>query len=217
MPQRKAALVFSQVGDELLVFDPHNHQVHSLNASAAEVFRACDGSCLGMAEALELDTVALAVTEFQKLGLLEESDSPPLGRREFLARWGKVAALPVIATVALPQPAAASSGCTFDCGDDPTPCLPCPNAATTCRCCCNPGACDGSCFCSAGRLPESASCATDSADFQICVDFSAAQPASVNVNCAIARPNASQLDVTLCGGFTYTPTQDEYFCCSNCT
>ncbi|MCA9791927.1 MAG: hypothetical protein KC910_09035 [Candidatus Eremiobacteraeota bacterium] len=217
MPRRRVDLVWSQASEELVVFDPHRQQVHSLSATAAKVFKACDGSVLALDNAQERDAVELALAEFHNLGLLEEDPRAGLSRRTFLARWGKLAALPVITSVILPRPAAALSGCTFDCGDDPTPCAPCPDAATTCECCCNPGACDGSCFCSAGRLPDSASCATDGADFQICVDFSAAQPPSVNVDCAIARPNASQLDVTLCGGSIYTPTADEYFCCSNCS
>ena len=68
-------LVIEEVDDELLVYDSTNKRGHCLGATAARVWRACDGysDVSALSEALELDAevVSQALDELEALELLD--------------------------------------------------------------------------------------------------------------------------------------------------
>lgn len=140
---RDTELAIEELGDELLVYDLRTDEAHCLGATAARVWRACDGDTtvealerrLGLAKA----DVAKALEDLERCSLLV---APPLGitRRELNLKVTKVgaaaASLPFIVSIAVPAIAAATptvvqcrAGFTGGCGD--------------CRlsgcCCCGPG------------------------------------------------------------------------------
>lgn len=97
-------LVVAQVGDELVVYDSKLQAAHSLSADAAELFQR-----LKEEEEFELSESNLAVLSLlAEKGLLEAPDE--WSRRDVLSGAIKAAAVPLIASVALPVPAAAQSG-----------------------------------------------------------------------------------------------------------
>jgi len=122
--------IVRELDDELLVYDLRNHQVTSLNAFAAEVWRACPGAADTRAIAARLtergllaDPEAIALT-LNLLGEAKLLEGPPPGltvkpgqsRREALSRiaFGGAAAAAVagVVTILAPTPAgAASSPC----------------------------------------------------------------------------------------------------------
>ncbi len=124
---RRDRLILQELPDELLVYDQKTHRAHCLNAPAASVFRAADGS----RDLEEISRAAgerlgaplgehlawLALEELEKNDLLE-SPLPlaPRGatRREVLAIGAASAAaaimLPVVLAITAPTPAFAQSG-----------------------------------------------------------------------------------------------------------
>lgn len=126
IPQpRIADLVLTTSGDELLVFDTRNHQLHHLNPVAAATWRVLsEATTLAEVRALvqrELGTpmtteaVQLAIVSLGDAQLLSEevSSESLLGnqsRRRFLKRAGLAgAAIPVIASITAPNAAMATS------------------------------------------------------------------------------------------------------------
>jgi ferric-dicitrate binding protein FerR (iron transport regulator) len=114
-----------QVDDEMVVFDLQRDQVHSLNPTAAFVFRHCDGQTspdqlsallaaehhLGREQAAEV--MWLALDQLGEVHLLQEKvkrHGPTITRRQALKMMGVTAALlPVVASIVAPTPAQASS------------------------------------------------------------------------------------------------------------
>ncbi|MEK6299639.1 MAG: PqqD family peptide modification chaperone [Acidobacteriota bacterium] len=126
---RTDGLVTQPLGDEILVYDRHRHQAHSLSRSAAIVWNHCDGKTT-VAEICELMTtefetpmaeqiVLLGLAQLRKARLLEEpltlSSSPvsAISRREAIRRVGlaAAAALPVVTSIVAPK-AAQAANCT---------------------------------------------------------------------------------------------------------
>src|SRR5690606_6569058 len=114
------------LGEELCVYDGERRRVHALNATAARVWRRCDGDTsaaemaarlagelgvpVGEAEGL----VALALGELGRAGLLERSagadpETRGVTRRKLLAGGAALAVLPVVHTIVAPTAAAAQS------------------------------------------------------------------------------------------------------------
>lgn len=134
MPKRKENLVLKPMDDEVIAYDPETQLAFCLNRTAASVLENCEvetsvqtllghvGDAPGSKELLEL-----TLNELASQGLITGHVSSGLSRRSFLAKWGKVAAaLPLVAMVSVPTPAAAASGVqdfadglSFD-GDLPT-------------------------------------------------------------------------------------------------
>ncbi|HUR85609.1 MAG TPA: hypothetical protein VMY78_09705 [Solirubrobacteraceae bacterium] len=138
---RAAELVIEELGDELLVYDLTRDEAHCLGATAARVWRACDGATpvTELESRLGLDKAAVtaALDELERCFLLEPAG---LTRRELNIKLTKtgaaVASLPFIVSIAVPAVAAATptveqcrAGFTSGCGD--------------CKlkgcCCCGPG------------------------------------------------------------------------------
>jgi hypothetical protein len=127
-PTRRDRLLIQEVGDELVVYDEQRHQAHSLNRTAALVWRHCDGhsSITELAALLESELgiqadeglVWLALNRLEKAHLLREPLTRPrigagISRRQVVRKLGLVGTLtflvPVVTTLIAPTPAMAQS------------------------------------------------------------------------------------------------------------
>jgi hypothetical protein len=145
---RTEGLVIQEMSDEVLVYDLNTNKAHSLNRTAASVWKKCDGknSVSDIAALLESefktpvqeDLVWLAIDQLGKDDLLQAKQitSPISGmsRREVVKRIGlaSVVALPIVASLIAPSTALAGtcSACTADPGNCGQPaCL----GTTTCN------------------------------------------------------------------------------------
>ena len=126
MPRaRKAGLVVKGLNDEVLVYDLERDKAHSLNASAAFIWKKCNGrrTVAEVAQAVSKEfkvqadeqTVWLALDQLGKFNLLENKVSrpvemPQLSRRQMM-RIGAAAAfaLPVIVSIVAPTAANAQT------------------------------------------------------------------------------------------------------------
>jgi hypothetical protein len=138
---RFTELVTSEVGGELLVYDPASHHIHRLNRASAAVWRLCNGqrtltdvvSETGMAD----DTVRVALAELADARLLRDELAPGLrgsaqSRRALLKKAAIAGTVPAIVSITAPIAAAAAT------------CLPSNGVCTGSAQCCS-----GVCF--AGR------------------------------------------------------------------
>jgi hypothetical protein len=123
-PQRTNALS-RELEDELIVYNSETHQAHSLNHTAAAVWKACDGksTVADMATSLEkalpgIDRRLLLVTliELQAAGLLVKGTfsidrSNSSSRRDMIRKMGKIAAvaLPIVISIVVPTASMALS------------------------------------------------------------------------------------------------------------
>jgi hypothetical protein len=119
--RREQGLTVETLGDELLVFDQDSNRAHSLNATAASVWQACDGTRTPdqLAEWCELDpqTVSLALDTLADTNLLAGYDNSGerVSRRTVIRRMaltgaGVGVALPVVRSIVAPSAAMAVSG-----------------------------------------------------------------------------------------------------------
>src|ERR1041385_3242792 len=105
---REEGLVIRELPEETLVYDLRRHRAHSLNASAALVWRHCDGSrtVAQLAELLEREldmpadeeVVWFALKRLERARLLSGSVTPPgdgadRSRRALLRKLGMAAVL----------------------------------------------------------------------------------------------------------------------------
>lgn len=145
---RRNNLVVETLGNEILIYDLGNDQASCLNPTASLVWKFADGktSVAEIAEHMsrELGTtvdasvVLYALEQLDRKHLLSESfETPPLSkkltRRDFLVKAGMVGAavaIPVIISIAAPQPAMAAT-----CKASGQPC------STNIECCSN--SCNG--------------------------------------------------------------------------
>ena len=126
MPRaRKAGLVVKGLNDEVLVYDLERDKAHSLNPSAAFIWKKCNGrrSVAEVAQALSREfkvpadeqTVWLALDQLSKFNLLEAKVTRPAGvpniSRRQMMRIGAAAAfaLPVIVSIVAPTAANAQT------------------------------------------------------------------------------------------------------------
>lgn len=103
LPRRREDLEFSEIGDELLVYDPLSEGVHCLNRTAALVLQACDGVTRteDVLTGLDPDVLDATLAELAGVGLLVEEPAPARRtRRELLAL---MAGVPVITSL-VPMP-----------------------------------------------------------------------------------------------------------------
>ena len=126
MPRaRKTSLVVKELNDEVLVYDLERDKAHSLNSSAAFIWKKCNGrrTVAEVAEAVSKEfkipadeqTVWLALDQLSKFNLLEAKITRPAGMpsisRRQMMRIGAAAAfaLPVIVSIVAPTAANAQS------------------------------------------------------------------------------------------------------------
>lgn len=158
--QRIENLVITEFDGETLVYDLERHLAHSLNRTASVIWQHCDGRTavpaladllpveLGLPASEEL--VGLALQQLGKANLLAGEIAPETrtySRREVLRTLGRagVLLLPLVASVAIPSPAFATSVCGSTCVTSST----CTNPA--CGTCRNSTNCAGKCCCVAGN------------------------------------------------------------------
>lgn len=146
---RQDRLIIEELGDELLIYDRATDLAHCLGASAARVWRACDGRTTGegLSAALDLDpeTVARALDELRSLQLLEAPQDALATRRELtikVAKAGAAIALTPPLVVSIVAPAAAQSASEIArCRAVPTVQQNCGQPChQNCCCCCEPSA-----------------------------------------------------------------------------
>lgn len=116
-------LLVEDIIDEVLIYDLRSEQAHCLNATAAAVWRACDGhtSVAALAAAANEtigapcheDVILLALEQLRERDLLDPlpaSASPLVSRRELMERVAvPLLLLPLITTLSVPTPAMAQS------------------------------------------------------------------------------------------------------------
>lgn len=149
---RREGMITKEVDGELLVYDRERDRAHCLNATAALIWRRCDGrlnvaeiarSCSeSLGAPVDELMVHLALKQFTSNHLLTEgykalSIPPDISRRTLIRRLGVgVALLPVITSITAPTAMAAVS-CGGSCtggpgrGTCPPGCL-CSVITTTC-------------------------------------------------------------------------------------
>ena len=124
---RQDDVLSERLGDELLVFDTTTSRAHSLNAAAAAVFKACDGTrdaqqisehCQldPLAVTLALDTLADAKLLHDYTPATERVSRRTAIRRLALTGAGIGVALPVIRSIVAPTAAMAGSTAGSSCG-----------------------------------------------------------------------------------------------------
>jgi coenzyme PQQ synthesis protein D (PqqD) len=124
---RDEGLVIQDLPDEMLVYDLERHRAHSLNRTAAWVWRHCDGktSVAEMAALLhrELDLprdeelVWLALSRLGRAHLLRErlippSKAPAPSRRALMRSLAMAGGLALVTSIVAPEAHAAGSLCT---------------------------------------------------------------------------------------------------------
>ena len=130
---RSDDLVIEEVDDELLVYDSTNKRGHCLGATAARVWRACDGysDVSALSEALELDAevVSQALDELDALELLDtqgvkvvqagSGNGDGLTRRQLARRSARVgagiAAAPLVYSINVSSAMALATPTPFQC------------------------------------------------------------------------------------------------------
>jgi len=147
---RKEKLIVRKFADELLVYDKKRHKAHSLNRTAALIWKHCDGRspvpeitqrvATEMGGTVNERLVWYALKQFDRDHLLEEKLEVParllttigggFNRRQMMRALGitAVAALPLVTSMIAPTPARAAS------------CLPGGASCTSSAQCCS-GAC----------------------------------------------------------------------------
>lgn len=109
-PVPRRDLVLSDLGDEIVIYDPVTRQAHNLQKEAAGLFRALEGGHTPI-----WDDLALSILhELEQAGLLEEPLEGPQdsSRRQLLARASRFAGAGFLASIVVATPAAAQSGVT---------------------------------------------------------------------------------------------------------
>jgi hypothetical protein len=146
LPQARTEnlLVRDLPNGELMVYDTQRDQAHTLNRSAALVWRHCDGKREAaqvaahlheeMGLPAEVELVWQAVARLQKAKLLQAGPgTDSVSRRALVKKLGLAAGLaalvPVVDSISAPAAATAGSGCIPD--GQPTP-GGCPTGLTSC-------------------------------------------------------------------------------------
>lgn len=171
---RSEDLVIEELEDELLIYDRRNQRAHCLGATAAQVWRACDGSTdvdvLSSALNLSRDTVLLALEDLGACELLDVQElqvvngngkSNGVTRRDFARTSAKVGAaaatVPLVYSIGVPTAVAAFSPTNFACALFSTSdCGVSSGAGAVPGCCC---CCQGGGDCKVGG--SIASCSTE--------------------------------------------------------
>jgi hypothetical protein len=145
---RTADLIVEDVGEEALIYDTRSDVAHSLNATAAVVWRAArSGETLdGISELLRArgieapeDTAVAVVAELQEKDLLESRNftSPTISRRRALQRMAAVGAAAAVApfVVSATVPTAEAAGSPATCIHQGNSCTPAKGLFSANNCC----------------------------------------------------------------------------------
>lgn len=112
-PQRCAGLVFQEVPQGAVVVDAETMRAHALDATAARVFRCCEGlldpSEMAAATEFSFPEVLRALEELQQAGLIHRAPASRISRRAALVGGAGIGAS-LVSSLVLPTPAMAASG-----------------------------------------------------------------------------------------------------------
>lgn len=159
VPQaREEDLLIHELPDETLVYDLNRHRAHSLNRTAAFIWRHCDGrttaaemAALAQRElnvAADEDVVWAVLRRLGKARLLQERITPPpdvphYSRREMVRKLGMAAGLALVVSIVAPEAAQAAT-CVTTCPPGKICCEEgCSTGATGIRC--HPTGCNREC------------------------------------------------------------------------
>lgn len=122
---RQTDVLVEHAGDETIVYDRSRHEAHSLNRTAAVVWRHCDGTrsvpqlalLLGAELGIAADetVVRYALDHLAQANLLEGiggASEPPVTRRAVMKKLvaaGAMIAIPTVVSIVAPTPAMAAS------------------------------------------------------------------------------------------------------------
>jgi hypothetical protein len=124
---RERGLLWRELPDGLMVYDQERHEAHSLNQTAALVWRRCNGKtsvpelAAMLPQELNLpadeELIWLALQRLQNAHLLQQPlrprTEPAISRREAIRKLGKagaaVALVPLVTTIASPPASAQAS------------------------------------------------------------------------------------------------------------
>jgi hypothetical protein len=175
---RTDELVIEELGDELLIYDSKNKRAHCLGATAATVWRACDGegdvATLSQRLGLSADEVSRVLDELEVLELFEftglevlqsgSDEGAGITRRQLTMRSVKagaaVAVAPIVYSINVSPALATLTPIPFQCevftvrscGASTA----CGSIAGCCCCCQGSGSCKtcgATAFCNAGNQP----------------------------------------------------------------
>jgi hypothetical protein len=152
MPRaRTEELVVKTVAGEVLVYDLTHHRAHSLNATAAALWRACNGTrsqteirmwaAAETGHLLDAAVVDYALRQLDRAGLLAtpggvaSREGVHLTRRDLIRRGALVGAIPVVASIVAPTAADAQSAVCLG------PAEACSSNAQCCSNICTQGIC----------------------------------------------------------------------------
>lgn len=176
---RSEELVIEELGDELLVYDESTHRAHCLSATAARVWRACDGQRTPDALCAELGLDAGSVSgALAELADCQLFDTGPrlqggngLSRRDFGVKAAKVGAVaasaPLVWSVAVPPAAGAITPTPAVCaGYNNKSCDSCACVIGCCCCCQGLGNCkfcapSATCPATGGQFCGNPHCSTE--------------------------------------------------------
>jgi Coenzyme PQQ synthesis protein D (PqqD) len=147
---RKDKLIIKELPDETLVYDLESDKAHCLNATAARVWKHCDGTTSvgeiaaslndGIATEPNEDVVWLALDQLEEFQLLSQSITKPMrlagiSRRQLMRTLGFTAALsiPLISSIIVPTAVQAASCTAINNRDNDCPCTT--SAQCTSGCC----------------------------------------------------------------------------------
>jgi len=121
--KRENGLRVEEFQGEVLVYDLDRHSAHCLNGAAARVWQHADGTAtveqiaatIAEGREADVDLVWRALSELDAANLLATPlASAPIdeSRRQMMATLGWAAAIPLVLSIAVPEPAFAQSGPT---------------------------------------------------------------------------------------------------------
>jgi len=130
-------LVVQELENETLIYSLESHKATCLNAFSARVWRLCDGTRtvdditqeLGLDDCVR-DAVALTLKKLARADLVTGFTAPPSDHTRRAVIHGALAvtaAIPIVTTLTIPEPAQATSGCGgywSRCGSHRAPCCP---------------------------------------------------------------------------------------------
>ncbi len=140
---RMEELVTQEINGELLIYDLRTNKAHHLTETAAFVWKNCDGT-KSIEEIRKItsnhfkvdvnqDFISLALHQLSKNDLLKNEVKviPEISRREVIKRIGlaTMIALPIVASLSVPNTALASASCVGAPCSSPADCAP---PCTTC-------------------------------------------------------------------------------------
>ena len=142
---RRAGLLIERLDDETLVYDKDSHRAHCLNGFASRLWDSCTGAQsigqMARAEGWSDAVIIRGLEDLANAGLLHEPPPKEPTRRRALAQLGRVAAIPAVVSILVPDAAAAASCVPFkgSCGTDSSLCC-------APRCCAMNGMNAGTCI-----------------------------------------------------------------------